>query len=34
MPAGLICSLVFAGMHNRGMPRILLIDDDERHAAQ
>jgi two-component system OmpR family response regulator len=33
MPAGLICSLVFAGMHNRGMPRILLIDDDEHLAA-
>lgn len=33
MPAGLICSLVFAGMHNRAMPRILLIDDDEHLAA-
>jgi OmpR family response regulator RpaB len=33
MPAGLIPSHVFAGMHNRGMPRILLIDDDEHLAA-
>ena len=33
MPAGLIPSYVFAGMHNRGMPRILLIDDDEHLAA-
>jgi two-component system, OmpR family, response regulator len=33
MPAGLIPSHVFAGMHNRRMPRILLIDDDEHLAA-
>ncbi len=33
MPAGLICSFIFAGVHNRFMPRILLIDDDEHLAA-
>lgn len=33
MPAGLVVSLLFAGMHNRAMPRILLIDDDEQLAA-
>ena len=33
MPTGVIASLLFAGMHNRAMPRILLIDDDEHLAA-
>jgi two-component system OmpR family response regulator len=33
MPAGLVVSRWFAGMHNAVMPRILLIDDDEHLAA-
>src|SRR4249919_3343966 len=33
MPAGLVTSLLFARMHNRRMPRILLIDDDEHLGA-